>query len=84
MCQSRLDNAIPDPGGHLTAHLRYVVPSCHSRQSGHLANQQGLSPSWGHTLSARVKVEDTSSGSDRTPARGHRIQGTLVTGVNGI
>ena len=44
----------------------------------------GTLPPWGHALLARIKVEDTSSRNDRTPARGHRIQGTLVAGFNGI
>ena len=82
-CQSRPNDAIPNLGGHLAAHLRCMNPRCHPWQSGHLASQQGFPPG-GHTLLARVQVMGTSSGSDRTPARGHLVQGTLVTGANEI
>ena len=87
MCQSRPNDAIPNPGGHLCHPSEKYEPQLSLAAIGTPRDTSPTSkdfPPWGHTLLARVKVEGTSSRSDRTPARGHRIHGTLVAGFNGI
>ena len=61
-------------------HLGHIDPSCHlvSWQPGHLPRSAGTSHPWGHTQLARIKVSDTSSRSNQTPAKRHLIMGTLV------